>query len=679
MRSPTTAYAPAQGRHFSRNTGLHAKTKSQDFCFSTLSATPERQLGPTTNLVDHFRTHSDDQRLLPQPRFVAFIRDALGTTQVSTSVLILALLYIRRLKLMHSQILGQEGSEYRVGVAALMLGNKFLDDHTYTNKTWSDISGIALKDVTKLEIEFWLGLQMRIHVSARDYESWLRALEHLAGQRQQLLCKRARDLSIKRILAAEHSSPRTLRFYNPVPQVAAQNAGPQVPLEVSPFAFDVTQAPRTRSQAATASTPGSFDFTDANSSSPTSQRSHSTTATSVNGFWHDATHRWSPERAFNSRNVSPFDNGPSSHKHLPTRATASSWSMAHDVTPQGVGSESGRKRRRENSGGDSDGSRMAKRNGSDVTFGQSGSTEPAGAPPSVSQTYRSHQGSGDYRISRPSQVAMAPTSYHAPLPAAGLASQPTHASSSTSMDSTALHATPSGVNAENEHLYRSIFAQPLTPEGLMQAYSGPADACRSQQRERYLSFYQLAAGRGPGLPACHLPAPVQQGPWATYRNGQGRRSVLGTSSPRGETTHTDASGMAWSGYPMHPARLSPEAYGIGHGAYHNQLAKSFDPTSTTGLSVHPASCSTSPFGQCSGPVAGGSMAHPPQVPPLDDEKRWVPFCNVPIAMQMQHYQQWQQLDLPRNYNPFTADRGLNAASLTSNEAFRYGSNVPYSS
>ena len=37
------------------------------------------------------------------------------------------------------------------------------------------------------------------------------------------------------------------------------------------------------------------------------------------------------------------------------------------------------------------------------------------------------------------------------------------------------------------------------------------------------------------------------------------------------------------------------------------------------------------------------------------QRRYLPFCNVPIAMQLQHYQQWQQLDLPHTTQPNTTD------------------------
>ncbi|PWY99382.1 hypothetical protein BCV70DRAFT_162583 [Testicularia cyperi] len=126
-------------------------------------------------------------RLYPRRRFTEFVRNMLNTTQVSKSVIVLALLYIHRLKSKNPGLRGQDGSEFRLFVTALMLANKFLDDHTYTNKTWSELSGLKLKDVTKMEIEFWLGLSSNIYVSDVDFRNWIGTLEVLAERRQLAL------------------------------------------------------------------------------------------------------------------------------------------------------------------------------------------------------------------------------------------------------------------------------------------------------------------------------------------------------------------------------------------------------------------------------------------------------------------------------------------------------------
>ncbi|PPQ73311.1 hypothetical protein CVT24_012310 [Panaeolus cyanescens] len=77
-------------------------------------------------------------QLVAQPNCVLFMQKLLETTQVSQSVIVLSLHYIYRLKEWNRFTPAQPGSEFRIAVAGLMMGNKFLDDNTYTNKTWSE-------------------------------------------------------------------------------------------------------------------------------------------------------------------------------------------------------------------------------------------------------------------------------------------------------------------------------------------------------------------------------------------------------------------------------------------------------------------------------------------------------------------------------------------------------------
>lgn len=614
----------------------HSKARSQDYSFSNLSATPDRQLGPITNLENNLRFHTDDQRLLPQPRFIAFIRDALNTTQVSTSVLILALLYIQRLKRLHTQIKGQDGSEYRVGVTALVLANKFLDDHTYTNKTWSSISGIALKDLTKLEIEFWLGLQMRIHVEAKDYEKWLRALENLAGQRQQLLRRRAQDISRRRAFLVERSTPRAaLRFRNSISYGQAAQVAASVqsglPADItSPFSGALSHG---QAVSTVASTPSSA--LEAASSSPTSQRSQSTTATSVTGPWYDGTHKVSPETSFNSRHPSPLDTSSLllQYPHASSSLSASTSRSIAEPFRQEANAQGSRKRGRGHSE-DEDGAPSPKRAGHFAPRHEK--DEEASLRPVPQSAGPSHAFDGNQSTALPRLIA--PVSTYA-----------THQPSQNPRLETAALQDANSINAEGANLYRSIFAQPLTPEGLMQAYSGPTETSRVQNRDRQmLSFYQLAAGRGPGLPAYHLPAPPPPpaDSWASGRSASARRNMLRNSSPRFPTaSHPGYHTSSVGGPPAQIVRLSPEAYGMTYGYPGPRLNPGQLPTA-------PSSCSGSPLDRFSLPAAGEASA---AASDACGDRRWVPFCNVPIAMQLQHYQQWQQLNLP--YTNMSASHG----------------------
>lgn len=60
----------------------------------------------------------------PNEQFRKWVYNVLSTTQVTQNVILLALLFIYRLKLSTPQIKGREGSEYRLLTVALMLGNK---------------------------------------------------------------------------------------------------------------------------------------------------------------------------------------------------------------------------------------------------------------------------------------------------------------------------------------------------------------------------------------------------------------------------------------------------------------------------------------------------------------------------------------------------------------------------
>ncbi|GAA5899756.1 hypothetical protein JCM6882_005427 [Rhodosporidiobolus microsporus] len=149
----------------------------------------------------------------PTDRFVRFCHEVLTTTQVSHSVVLLALLFISRLKQRNS-INGSPGSEYRLAVTGLMLANKVLDDNTYTAQTWSQVSSLELQPLVAGEAEFLKGLDWSLHITKRDYDSWLKLLEgHVAARNMRLgkvvspassLIPSARKIaSTKRVRAAQ--------------------------------------------------------------------------------------------------------------------------------------------------------------------------------------------------------------------------------------------------------------------------------------------------------------------------------------------------------------------------------------------------------------------------------------------------------------------------------------------
>jgi hypothetical protein len=118
---------------------------------------------------------------IPTTGFRKWVTTILSTTQVTQNVIILALLFVYRLKTLNPSVKGKPGSEYRLLTVALMLGNKFLDDNTYTNKTWAEVSGISVAEVHIMEVEFLSNMKYALFTSAEEWSQWQNRLGRFAS------------------------------------------------------------------------------------------------------------------------------------------------------------------------------------------------------------------------------------------------------------------------------------------------------------------------------------------------------------------------------------------------------------------------------------------------------------------------------------------------------------------
>lgn len=124
-----------------------------------------------------FSSFSFSKLTTPTKAFNQFIMSVIKHTQLPPTAVSLALYYILRLKKLSSKpIVGNANSEYRVFSIALMLANKFLDDNTYTNKTWAEVTHLPLKEISAMEVEFLANLRYSLYVNADDWAAWQRRL-----------------------------------------------------------------------------------------------------------------------------------------------------------------------------------------------------------------------------------------------------------------------------------------------------------------------------------------------------------------------------------------------------------------------------------------------------------------------------------------------------------------------
>ncbi|KAK3334126.1 hypothetical protein B0T19DRAFT_440819 [Cercophora scortea] len=183
---------------------------------------------------------------LANQHFKKWVHSVLSTTQVTQNVILLALMFIYRLKVANPTVKGRTGSEYRLLTVALMLGNKFLDDNTYTNKTWADVSGISVGEIHVMEVEFLSNMRYSLLASKEQWEEWLVKLAKFWEYQERARAQRAASPSPLLIPSPTHRdsvsgpgsplpsptgalhlqltpsaqptvSPQTLRGYSPSP------------------------------------------------------------------------------------------------------------------------------------------------------------------------------------------------------------------------------------------------------------------------------------------------------------------------------------------------------------------------------------------------------------------------------------------------------------------------------
>lgn len=105
--------------------------------------------------------------------FKLFVQKVLKSTQISTSCILLSLYYIYKLRLAYPSIRASIGSEVRLFTTSLVLANKYLDDNTFANKTWSQVSSIPIRELNIMEMEFLSALNFTIHISQTQFYDWI--------------------------------------------------------------------------------------------------------------------------------------------------------------------------------------------------------------------------------------------------------------------------------------------------------------------------------------------------------------------------------------------------------------------------------------------------------------------------------------------------------------------------
>lgn len=115
------------------------------------------------------------------PAFRKFVSGLLSSTRLPSTTILLGLNYLaRRLNTLSSgnasPFKANDGQVWRMLTVGLLLGSKFLDDNTFQNRSWSEVSGIPVAELNTLEGEWLKDIAWNLYVNldeSKDFQAWL--------------------------------------------------------------------------------------------------------------------------------------------------------------------------------------------------------------------------------------------------------------------------------------------------------------------------------------------------------------------------------------------------------------------------------------------------------------------------------------------------------------------------
>lgn len=113
------------------------------------------------------------------PAFRKFVQGLLSSTRLPSTTILLGLNYLaRRMNMLNAttQYKATDGQVWRMLTIGLLLGSKFLDDNTFQNRSWSEVSGIAVSELNTLEHEWLAAIQWNLYVNldeSEDFKAWI--------------------------------------------------------------------------------------------------------------------------------------------------------------------------------------------------------------------------------------------------------------------------------------------------------------------------------------------------------------------------------------------------------------------------------------------------------------------------------------------------------------------------
>lgn len=99
----------------------------------------------------------------PTSQFRKYVAQILSSTRLPSSTIMLGLFYLQERMKFEKGDLSSSGSLMRMLTTCLLLGSKFLDDNTFQNRSWAEVSNIPVQELNAMELQWLKDFDWEIH------------------------------------------------------------------------------------------------------------------------------------------------------------------------------------------------------------------------------------------------------------------------------------------------------------------------------------------------------------------------------------------------------------------------------------------------------------------------------------------------------------------------------------
>jgi hypothetical protein len=138
----------------------------------------------------------------PTREYRKYVLQILSSTRLPSSTIMLGLFYLQsRMKQLNErhELQTSPGAVYRHLTTCLLLGSKFLDDNTFQNRSWAEVSSIKVKELNTMELEWLQDFNWEIHGMMYDDDEgffmWVEAWHAYESKAQLAKAKEIQKLA----------------------------------------------------------------------------------------------------------------------------------------------------------------------------------------------------------------------------------------------------------------------------------------------------------------------------------------------------------------------------------------------------------------------------------------------------------------------------------------------------